>query len=136
MLHKLYKWQLLLHCAADAAVIRSLDLPNECLRPSLMRRGTNAQHAEGTTVHGRVSAGSMQAHSQAAMVGKALARVMQLQKERDALVRRVQVRSGLCQWACSSRCSAVSMHCCARPGDRCRPSGLDCANVCVVLSGR
>ena len=84
------------HCAADAAVIRSLDLPNECLRPSLMRRGAHAQHGEGTTMHGHVSAGSARAHSQAAMVGKALARVMQLQKERDALVRRVQVRSGLC----------------------------------------
>ena len=123
MLCKLCDQEVLTPCAADAAVVRSIDLPNECLRPSLMRRGVHAQHVEGATLHGRVSAGSVRAHSQAAMVGKALARVMQLQKERDALVRRVQVRSGLRPWACSARCSNMQMHCCASKRINAAPLG-------------
>ena len=85
-------------------------------------------------MHGRVSAGSVRAQSQAAMVGKALARVMQLQRERDALVRRVQVRLGLCPWPCpdaaTCRCTAVP------PQHRSCPSGVDCTDVCVILRSR
>ena len=78
-------------------------------------------------MHGRVSAGSVRAHSQAAMVGKALARVMQLQKERDALVRRVQVRSGYARGR--ARPDAATCRCTAVPSTNVPPFWMDCGSV-------
>ena len=109
----------------DVDVSRSSEFASQCLRPSLLRRtrpgppAPNApkqawqqrQQRRTSPAGSELSLCSERAVGQAAMVAKALARVMQLQQERDRLLQDVQVTNVVVARLCPRRQCCIQQSC-------------------------